>query len=139
MQSEFRTFGIAGDCKTTVLGAGVWVETATEVGGRFMASWREKNEDAATRHRQEKREPNESRESVTAQGSVEPPKRHQLINLVDKPTGSCTDTRRAEICVAPRRVDASRSTPLTTCSFVLSVVRALCFMFFSLVPAASLL
>ena len=33
----------------------MWVEAVTEVGRRFMAAWREEEEDAA-RHRQEKRE-----------------------------------------------------------------------------------
>ena len=35
--------------------AEVWVEAVTEGGRRFMAAWREEEEDAA-RHRQEKRE-----------------------------------------------------------------------------------
>ena len=35
--------------------AEVWVEAATEGGRRFMAAWRQEEEDAA-RHRQEKRE-----------------------------------------------------------------------------------
>ena len=37
------------------LKAEVWVEAVTEGGWRFMAAWREEEEDAA-RHRQEKRE-----------------------------------------------------------------------------------
>ena len=37
------------------LKAEVWVEAVTEGGRRFMAAWREEEEDAA-RHRQEKRE-----------------------------------------------------------------------------------
>ena len=37
------------------LKAEVWVEVVTEGGRRFMAPWREKEEDAA-RHREEKRE-----------------------------------------------------------------------------------
>ena len=37
------------------LQAEVWVEAVTEGGRRFMAAWREGEEDAA-RHRQEKRE-----------------------------------------------------------------------------------
>ena len=36
------------------LKAEVWVEAVTEGGRRFIASWREEDEDAA-RHRQEKR------------------------------------------------------------------------------------
>ena len=35
--------------------AEIWAETVTEGGRRFMAAWREEEEDAA-RHRQEKRE-----------------------------------------------------------------------------------
>ena len=37
------------------LKAEVWVETVTEGGRRFMAAWREEEEDAA-RHRQEEKE-----------------------------------------------------------------------------------
>ena len=37
------------------LKAEVWVEAVTEGGRRFMAAWREEEEDGA-RHRQEKRE-----------------------------------------------------------------------------------
>ena len=44
-----------GDWKATTLKAEVWVEAVTEGGRRFMATWREEEEDAA-RHRQEKRE-----------------------------------------------------------------------------------
>ena len=52
VQSDIRAFGIAGDWKATVLKAEVWVETATEGGRRFMATWRKEEVDAA-RHRQE--------------------------------------------------------------------------------------
>ena len=55
VESNIRTFGIMGDWKTTALKAGVWVEAVTEGGRRFMAAWREEEEDVA-RHRQEKRE-----------------------------------------------------------------------------------
>ena len=55
VQSDIRAFGIAGDWKTMALKAEVWVEVVTEGGRRFMAAWREEEEDAA-RHRQEKRE-----------------------------------------------------------------------------------
>ena len=55
VQSDIRTFGITGDCKTMALKAEVWVEVVTEGGRRFMAAWREEEEDAA-RHLQEKRE-----------------------------------------------------------------------------------
>ena len=54
-QSGIRAFGVAGDWKATTLEAGVWVETVTEGGRRFMAAWRKEGVDAA-RHRQEKRE-----------------------------------------------------------------------------------
>ena len=54
-QSDIRAFGIVGDWKATALKrAEVWVETVTEGGRRFMATWR-KEEVAAARHRQEKR------------------------------------------------------------------------------------
>ena len=55
VQSDIRAFGIAGDWGATVLEAEVWVETVAEGGRRFMAAWR-KEEVAAARHRQEKRE-----------------------------------------------------------------------------------
>ena len=51
VQSDIRAFGI----KTTALKAEVWDEAVTEGGRRFMAAWREEEEDAA-RHRQENRE-----------------------------------------------------------------------------------
>ena len=49
VQSDIRAFGITGEWKTMALKAEVWV------GRRFMAAWREEEEDAA-RHHQEKRE-----------------------------------------------------------------------------------
>ena len=55
VQSDIRAFGITGDWKTMALKAEVWVDAVTEGGRRFMAAWREEEEDAA-RHRQEKRE-----------------------------------------------------------------------------------
>ena len=55
VQSDIRAFGVTGDWKTMALKAEVWVEAVTEGGRRFMAAWREEEEDAA-RHRQEKRE-----------------------------------------------------------------------------------
>ena len=55
VQSDIRAFGITGDWKTMALKAEVWVEAVTKGGRRFMAAWREGEEDAA-RHRQEKRE-----------------------------------------------------------------------------------
>ena len=55
VQSDIRAFGITGDRETMALKAEVWVEAVTEGRRRFMAAWREEEEDAA-RHRQEKRE-----------------------------------------------------------------------------------
>ena len=55
VQSDIRAFGITWDWKAMALKAEVWVEAVTEDGRRFMAAWREEEEDAA-RHRQEKRE-----------------------------------------------------------------------------------
>ena len=55
VQSDIRAFGITRDWKTMALKAEAWVEVATEGGRRFMATWREEEENAA-RHRQEKRE-----------------------------------------------------------------------------------
>ena len=53
--SDIRAFGITGDWETMAVKAEVWVEAVTEGGRRFMAAWRQEEEDAA-RHRQEKRE-----------------------------------------------------------------------------------
>ena len=55
VQSDIRAFHIAGDWKATTLKAKVWVETVTEGGRRFMATWRKEEVDAASYH-QEKRE-----------------------------------------------------------------------------------
>ena len=55
VQSNIRAFGITRDWKTMALKAEVWVDAVAEGGRRFMAAWREEEEDAA-RHRQEKRE-----------------------------------------------------------------------------------
>ena len=55
VQSDIRAFGITGDWETMAVMAKVWVEAVTKGGRRFMAAWREEEEDAA-RHRQEKRE-----------------------------------------------------------------------------------
>ena len=67
-QSDIRAFGITGDWKTMALKADVWVEAVTEGGRRFMAAWREEEEDAA-RHRQEKREATNGKFAIT-HGSV---------------------------------------------------------------------
>ena len=55
VQSDIRAFGITGDWKAMALTADVWLQAVTEGGRRFMAAWREEEEDAA-RHRHEKRE-----------------------------------------------------------------------------------
>ena len=39
VQRDVRASGIAGVWKATALEAGVWVETVTEGGRRFMAAW----------------------------------------------------------------------------------------------------
>ena len=52
VQSDIRAFGITGDWKAMTLKK---AEAVTEGGRRFMAAWREEEEDAA-KHRQEKRE-----------------------------------------------------------------------------------
>ena len=59
VQSDIRAFGITGDWKTMALKAEVWVEAVTEGGRRFMAAWREEEEDPArhaAKHRREKNE-----------------------------------------------------------------------------------
>ena len=81
----------------------MWLATVTERGRRLMATWRKEDEDAA-RHRQEKREANESRNPYRTwkrrTSEVGP------IGLVDEPKESCTGMRRVGTCVAPRHVDA---------------------------------
>ena len=56
VQSDIRAFGITGDWKTMAVKAEGWVEVVTEGGRRFMAAWRQEEEEDAARHRQEKRE-----------------------------------------------------------------------------------
>ena len=71
VQSDVRVFGIAGDWKIKALEPGVWVETATKGGRRFMTA-RRKYEMNAARHRQEKRKAkNETRNDVIVHGNVE--------------------------------------------------------------------
>ena len=55
VQSDIRAFGMTGDWETMAVKAEVWVEAVTKGGRRFMAAWRQEEEDAA-RHRQERRE-----------------------------------------------------------------------------------
>ena len=45
VQTDIRAFGITGDWKAMALKAEVWVEAVTEGGRRFMAAWREEEED----------------------------------------------------------------------------------------------
>ena len=54
VQSDVRAFGIAAGQRATALEAGVWVETVTEGGRRFMAVCR-KYEEGAARHSYEER------------------------------------------------------------------------------------
>ena len=84
VQSDVRTFGIAGDWKA-VLEVEVWVEMVTEGGRRFVTPLR-KDEVSAARYRQENIE----------------------ATIVDEPKESCTGARWIETCVAPRHVDVSR-------------------------------
>ena len=55
VQSGIRAFGITGDWNAMAVKAEVWVKAVTEGMRRFMAAWREEEEDAA-KHRQEKGE-----------------------------------------------------------------------------------
>ena len=56
VQSDIRAFGITRDWETMAVKAEVWVEAVTEGGRRFMAAWRQEEEDAARHRRQEERE-----------------------------------------------------------------------------------
>ena len=53
VQSDIRAFGITGDWETMAVKAEVWVEAVTKDGRRFIAAWRQEEEDAA-RHRQKR-------------------------------------------------------------------------------------
>ena len=66
VQSDIRAFGITGDWKTMALKAEVWVEAVTEGGRRFMAAWRQEEEDAAGEERG-----NETGKVAISYGSVE--------------------------------------------------------------------
>ena len=50
VQSDVRAFGIAGDWKPMALEAKVWIETVTEGGRMFIATWR-KEEGGTARHK----------------------------------------------------------------------------------------
>ena len=113
VQSDIRAFGITGDWKAMALKAEVWIEAVTEGGRRFMAAWREEEEDAA-RHRQEKREAtrlescNRTRKRRILRSDTHWPSRRVIAR------NPCTDARRTETtcvtpsCVALRHVDALR-------------------------------
>ena len=70
VQSDIRAFVITGDWKAMALKDEVRVEAVTEGGRRFMAAWREEEEDVA-RHRQEKREATILGKLLSLHGSVE--------------------------------------------------------------------
>ena len=50
IQSAVRAFRIAGDWKAKVSDEDVWVETVTEGGRRFMATWRNEEVNAGRHH-----------------------------------------------------------------------------------------
>ena len=108
VQSDIRAFGITGEWKTMALKAEVWVEAVTEGGRRFMAAWREEEEDAA-RHRQEKREATRllgKMQSRTEAWNIS--KRHPLA-LPTSRTNPCADARRTETtCVTPTCVETPK-------------------------------
>ena len=54
VQSDIRTFGIAGEWKAMALKAEVWDDTVKEGGRRFMAAWRKEEVDVARRHQETK-------------------------------------------------------------------------------------
>ena len=70
VQSDIRAFGITGDWKAMALKTEMWVEAVTEGGRRFIAAWRNEEEDAV-RHRQQKREAIETGKVDIAHGRVE--------------------------------------------------------------------
>ena len=77
-QSDIRTFGITGDLKATALKAEVWVDMDTEVGRRFVAAWREAEEDVV-RHPQEKREATRLGKLLSHTEAQNFAKRHPLV------------------------------------------------------------
>ena len=82
------------------LKAEVWIEAATESGRRFMAEWRNEEEDAA-RHRQEKREATRLGKLLSHTEAKNFAKRHPLAYPTSR-RNPCTDARRTETCVASR-------------------------------------
>ena len=79
-----------------------------------MAAWRKQQDDAA-RHRQVKREAEETRDNGSVQRNVGPRKRHRLDRLVGYPKRPNSGSRRTETPPVPRHVDApsSCSAPFT--------------------------
>ena len=77
VQSDIRAFGMVGDWKATALKAGVWVETVTEGGRRFMAAWKKEEVDVA-RHRHEKRDATRLRNLLSQTGVLNSAKPHPL-------------------------------------------------------------
>ena len=69
VQSDILAFGITGDWKAMALKAEVWVEAVTEGGRRFMAAWREEEEDVGQTSAEERG--NETGQVAIAHGSVE--------------------------------------------------------------------
>ena len=107
VQSDIRAFGITGDWKTMALKAEVWVEAITEGGRRFMAAWKEEEDDAA-RHRQEKREATRRGKLQSHTKAYSFAKRHPLVYPTSR-RNSCTDARRTETtCVTPTCVETPR-------------------------------
>ena len=94
VQSDIRAFGITGDWKTMALKAEVWVEAVTEGGRRFMAAWREEEDDAA-RHRQEKREATRLGKLQSHTEAWNVTKRHPLASPTSR-RNPCTNARRTE-------------------------------------------
>ena len=97
---------MAGGWKATALKAEVWVDTVTEGGWSFMATWRKEEVDTA-RHRTGKREATRLGKLLSHTEAWNFVKRHPSA----KPTSRrnpCMDARRTETCVAPRHKDASR-------------------------------
>ena len=96
VQSDVRAFGMAEDWKATPLEAGVWIDTVTEGGRRFMSARR--SEEDATRHIHETRKTC-YRTGKRTTSKVTP------ISLVDEPNTSRTGMRLTELSVAPAHVD----------------------------------
>ena len=118
--------------------AGVWIETGTEGGQRFMTAWGKQEQDAAS-DRPEKRDTNGIRKVVILQVSVESPERYRLALLTSR--RNPVRARDGSTFVAPRHVGGSRGASAMTLFFWPSLFYARCcvsFCFFLRVPAAAL-